>query len=95
MLSTSIKMLSGGLLISAILFSTLKNDVVIDSKSKQINVNSLVGNSTQSAKLKNDINNEIVSLHVKKQSVNKNVEEKRPDILFFLADDIMSVACEP
>ena len=30
-----------------------------------------------------------------KNKSSKNTEEKRPDILFFLADDMMSIACEP
>jgi len=95
MISTSFKMLSGGLLISALVFSTLKNEVVKVPISNVKKTNSIVGNLPQTTQLKKDINEEIVSLHTKKQSANKNNDEKRPDILFFLADDMMSVACEP
>jgi uncharacterized sulfatase len=49
--------------------------------------------------IKQDLNTKIDQLHSNTQSVKKsklkNGDSKQPDILFFLADDMMSIACEP
>jgi hypothetical protein len=59
MISTSFKILSGGLLISALVFSTLKNEVVKVSKLNVKKSNSLVGNLPQTTQLKKDINENV------------------------------------
>jgi uncharacterized sulfatase len=91
----SFKILGTGLLISSLFFSSIKNDVVEKSNLILVNDNSIFEKSHHLNQENNNVNEEIMSLHLKKQTSNKNAEQKRPDILFFLADDMMSVACEP
>jgi hypothetical protein len=60
MINTTIKIFGGGLLVSAFVFTTLKNEVVKVSKLNVKKSNSLVGNLPQTTQLKKDINEEIV-----------------------------------